>query len=141
MKFHVQFHDIRKFLASNQRPVFLIPRPVAGDAQAVSALAASAVGRTGTFWVPGSSLLESPVKWSMDRRSDNVPVPMFAYSTPRMANSQLIANGIELGWRALASLKAWTRTEPIEATILLGHECPESERGFDYYLGILIRTE
>ena len=141
MKFNVKFHDIGIYLKERRQPIFGIERPLAGDGAGDKPFAIAQPGRVGTFWVPTRSLIDDDHGWEVDSQSDVVRVPMHSYKTPTASKSRLVAAGIEVGWKALHSLMPLTPDEPTEMLIIMGHECHVVDKGYAYYVGLLIRTK
>jgi hypothetical protein len=140
MQFSVQFHDVSQNLKNGVQPVFRIRRPVPDDEAAPKPFSIAQPGRIGIFWVPTKPILSPDQGWTKTSQGEFVLVPMFSYKTASPSKSRLIASGIELGWRALQGGLPLFENEPKSVLLLIGHECNHTPQGYDYYVGLSVRT-
>lgn len=135
MEISVVWVDVRPFLAQGRQPVLMLKRPKREGS--VSA----AVAAQGEFWVPNDN--DGATQWQVTRSGDHVSVPINAYQTGQRALSSILLSGLEVGMRAVDSLREQIEDRPISATLALGSECTTLGPGDGYriYVGIAIRTK
>ena len=96
-------------------------------------------------WIPQTSVIGSPVLWTVCRSGDVLRVPVFAYrSASRYAPSVFVA-GLEIGLATLADLRKHTSGNPLIVHLVLGNQCtdlsPYGEDAYRCYVGIAIQTK
>lgn len=145
MRFDVKWIDVSKNLTRGDQPVFLLERPLLHGTDERGALFSSGkVARVGSYWVPQSSLIgESEVEWGLTKSDQYVRIPVWAYRTTVRSLSAIFAVGMEIGMRAIASLKYRIRADPTIVTLVLGHEITDlpAENAFRCYVGMAIRVD
>ena len=145
MKFDVQWIDVTKNLVEGTQPVLFLKRPLLHGTDKRGALFASAeVARTGTYYVPQSTLVGPvEVEWGVTKQGEHVRVPVEAYRTTVRSLSAIFAVGMEIGMRAVVALQRKTRAEPNLVTLVLGHDITDlpDENAFRCYVGMAIRVD
>ncbi len=146
MNFSIQWLNVQPYLDQRKQPVIALKRPMSGNrpdrVDIDDRLFGSGQrGRTGTFWVPVSSLLDPEIKWSSTTQGESVRVPLIGYTTPVKAKSCILSSGLEMGMRAVASLASQTRKQIVEVIVVLGTEVHALPKAYQCYVGLALRVE
>ena len=144
MNFDTRWIDVSQNLATGQQPVAFFERELlyGSDVRGDVRYNAAEVARTGTYWVPTSDLLVSPVEWSVTRSGSIVRVPVCSYSCPTHDAAFRILTGVQLGIVAANSLRQHTDQEIEKVTIVAGHECHDlKQSGIRYYMGFVFKVK
>jgi hypothetical protein len=91
--------------------------------------------------VPTSPLNAPEVQWSFTQTGDHVRVPVFAYKTRERAPATIWGTALQLGMRAVESLRQTTSHPLISCTLVLGDTCHDLADGYRCYVGMTFRTK
>ncbi len=146
MQFNVEWLDINPYLTSRQQPVFMIERPLPESAQGKvngGVFLTAQVARTGRWFVPVSPLADEVenLEWSDTHTGDFVRVPVFAYRTKERAIASIWGTGLQFGMRALDGLRRCVQTPVESCTLVLGHECHDTNDAFRCYVGMAFKMK
>ena len=139
--------NVEENLQSGHQPVYMHKRPLLhGDSPKRNLFNLSEVARVGEFWVPITPVVDmDQIQWSKTAGDKFVRIPISAYRTRDHALASILATGIEVGTRAMASLAMRYKQEPKSVILVVGHECTDlSDQGaqqFRCYIGMAIRTK
>ena len=138
MKLWTNYLDAKVCADSANRPHLMLPR----RASAWSPLEKDQPPLDGTFYCPRTALiLGQDLQWSTVYRSDQVYLPLFAYTIEERRDAYIVQAGFEMGAAALAQLPHVCKQTVDEMYLVIAEPCIEVPGvGPVLYLGVAFRV-
>jgi hypothetical protein len=134
--------DVAPYLAAGVAPVYLLERPLAGDAgRRGGVFSETEVARLGAYWCPRGDLVGGDPAWSVALDGDFARVPLHAYRVSAYSYAAVFALGVQLGAEALAGFARLGRGEPSHLTLVCGNRVDDLGDAFRAYLGLCVRVD
>ena len=105
-----------------------------------SAVASRQRSTAGDILIAQSPVNQANIDWSVDRSSDNLRIPVYAYRTVRRGGSPTFATGLELGGRIIRDLLGGD-VRPAKIWLFIGKSVTDLQDQGQYrvYLGLAIK--